>query len=133
MSRGQAARVPISEFKSTHQMMSGLATNLYSWSPSVFQFLGDSVGFVGENFIPNLTLNNKSSVWTTVKAGAILKTLSLYTPFGASQFITYAAYESWAQTYLFMFGMQVFWIIIFGVIIFWVQKRAFSKLSVNGG
>jgi ABC-2 type transport system permease protein len=63
----------------------------------------------------------------------ILKTLSLYTPFGASQFITYAAYESWQTTYLQMFGMQIFWIIVFGVIIFWVQKKAFSKLSVNGG
>jgi hypothetical protein len=43
-------------------------------------YVDDSVGFVGENFIPNLTLNNRSSVWTTVKAGAILKTLSLANP-----------------------------------------------------
>jgi ABC-2 type transport system permease protein len=63
----------------------------------------------------------------------ILKTLSLYTPFGASQFITYSAYESWRVTYLQMFGMQLFWILVFTLIIFWVRKRAFGKLSVNGG
>ncbi len=63
----------------------------------------------------------------------ILKSLSLYTPFGASQFITYAAYESWQTTYLQMLGMQIFWIFVFGIIIFWVQKKALGKLSVNGG
>ncbi|MBK9249683.1 MAG: sugar transferase [Ignavibacteria bacterium] len=51
MSRGQAVRAPISEFKSTHQSMSGLATNLYSWSPSLFQFLSDCLGFVGSFFL----------------------------------------------------------------------------------
>lgn len=63
----------------------------------------------------------------------ILKTLSLYTPIGASQFVTYAAYPEWDENYLFMFSMQIFWIVAMALIISLVQKKAFSKLSVNGG
>jgi ABC-2 type transport system permease protein len=63
----------------------------------------------------------------------ILKKVSLYSPIGASQFITYTAYENWSQIYLKMFLLQLFWIIILGVILFSIQKKAFKKLSVNGG
>jgi ABC-type uncharacterized transport system permease subunit len=64
---------------------------------------------------------------------AILKNISLYTPLGASQFITYAAYPSWAETYMKMFSLQIFWIFILGIVLYFLQKNAFKKLSVNGG
>jgi len=40
-------------------------------------YVEDSVGLVGENFIPNLTLNNNAATWLTIKASASLKTLSI--------------------------------------------------------
>lgn len=63
----------------------------------------------------------------------ILKALSLYTPLGASQFVSYAALPTWQITYLNMFGIQVFWIVTVGLFLWWMQRRAFGKISVNGG
>jgi ABC-2 type transport system permease protein len=63
----------------------------------------------------------------------ILKKISLYTPIGASQFVTYAAYENWSQIYLKLFCLQIFWIIVLGLLLYFVQKKAFENLSVNGG
>ncbi len=63
----------------------------------------------------------------------ILKKLSLYTPIGASQFLTYIVYENWPNIYIKMFSIQIFWILIMGMILFFIQKSAFKKLSVNGG
>lgn len=63
----------------------------------------------------------------------ILKYISLYSPIGASRFTSYVAYASWSQDYLWMLGLQIFWIIIIGLILYWLQKKSFHKLNVNGG
>lgn len=63
----------------------------------------------------------------------ILKNLSLYTPLGASQFLTYTAYANWSSIFLKMFLIQMFWIILLGIILYLIQKNAFQKLSINGG
>jgi ABC-2 type transport system permease protein len=63
----------------------------------------------------------------------ILKVLSLYTPLGASQFVSYVALPTLEMTYLNMFSIQVFWIVVLGLFLVWMQSRAFGKLSVNGG
>jgi exopolysaccharide biosynthesis polyprenyl glycosylphosphotransferase len=51
MSRGHTAGLSVSRSEAVHGARSGLATNLYSWSPSVFQLLGDILGFVGSFFL----------------------------------------------------------------------------------
>lgn len=63
----------------------------------------------------------------------LLKNISLYSPLGASQFITYTVYKNWPEVFLKMFMIQIFWIIILGLILFLIQRQAFKKLSVNGG
>jgi ABC-2 type transport system permease protein len=62
-----------------------------------------------------------------------LKHLSLYTPIGASQFLTYTVYPNWADMYIKMFLTQIFWIFVLGLVLYLLQKKAFQKLSVNGG
>ena len=63
----------------------------------------------------------------------ILKYVSLYTPIGASQFLTYTIYTNWSDVYVKMFLIQIFWICILGIVLFLMQKKAFQKLSINGG
>ena len=63
----------------------------------------------------------------------ILKKISLYSPMGASQFVSYSAYTNWINIYLKMFAIQIFWILILGYILYLIEKRAFLKFSVNGG
>ncbi|MFZ2205388.1 MAG: ABC-2 family transporter protein [Minisyncoccia bacterium] len=59
--------------------------------------------------------------------------VAIWSPFGASQFITHTVYESWKYEYLKMFGIQLFWIIILGVSVVYIFSRAHKKVSVNGG
>lgn len=63
----------------------------------------------------------------------ILKKISLYSPMGASQFVSYSAYSNWPVIYKKMFLIQFFWIIVLGFVLFYIQRKAFAKLSVNGG
>jgi len=51
MSRSHTVGLPMDAHDTNRRTMSGLATNLYSWSPSVFQLLGDILGFVGSFFL----------------------------------------------------------------------------------
>ncbi len=59
--------------------------------------------------------------------------LALYTPFGASQFITHTVYDSWKNDWYVLIGIQLFWIIAFGSVMFLLFKKAREKVSVNGG
>ena len=59
--------------------------------------------------------------------------LALYSPFGASQFITHTAYESWQLNWYLLIGIQIFWIITFGSIVYVLFAKAREKVSVNGG
>lgn len=51
MSRGQSAGLSMAAGDVLRGSRSGLATNVYSWSPSVFQLLGDALGFIGSFFL----------------------------------------------------------------------------------
>jgi ABC-type uncharacterized transport system permease subunit len=59
--------------------------------------------------------------------------IALYSPFGASQFLTHSVYESWQGNWYELFSIQFLWIIILGFILYFMFKGAKKKVSVNGG
>jgi ABC-2 type transport system permease protein len=59
--------------------------------------------------------------------------IAIWSPFGASQFITHTVYESWGYKYLEMFEIQLMWILILGFIVIFMFNQAHKKVSVNGG
>ena len=59
--------------------------------------------------------------------------IALWSPFGASQFVTHTIYESWQTNWYELVGIQLFWIILFGLIVYFMFERAKQKVSVNGG
>jgi len=59
--------------------------------------------------------------------------IAIYSPFGASQFMTHAAYTTWQSDWLKLIGLQIFWIVLFAIIVNLLFKKARNKVSVNGG
>jgi ABC-2 type transport system permease protein len=59
--------------------------------------------------------------------------ISLYSPFGASQFVTHTVYESWQTNWYQLVGIQLLWIILLGFVVYFMFKKAKQKVSVNGG
>ncbi len=59
--------------------------------------------------------------------------IAIYSPFGASMFITHVVYDTWRTDWYKFIGIQTLWIIILGLFLIWLFKRASKKLSVNGG
>jgi len=59
--------------------------------------------------------------------------LALYSPFGASQFITHTVYDSWRTDWFMLIGLQLFWIIVLGFVMYLTFLSARKKVSVNGG
>lgn len=59
--------------------------------------------------------------------------VSLYSPFGASQFVTHTVYESWQTNWYQLIGIQLFWIILLSLIVYFMFEKAKQKVSVNGG
>lgn len=59
--------------------------------------------------------------------------LALYSPFGASQFVTHTVYDSWQTNWFLLIGIQVFWIVALGLILYLFFGAAQKKISVNGG
>lgn len=64
---------------------------------------------------------------------AFMYKLALYTPFGAAQFITHTAYQSWQTNWYLLIGIQFFWILILTLIMALTFIKAREKVSVNGG
>ncbi len=62
-----------------------------------------------------------------------LYTITIYSPFGASMFITSTVYDKWETSWLMMLGMQIFWIIVTGLLLYLLFNKAKKKISVNGG
>ncbi|MFA6514781.1 MAG: hypothetical protein WCT42_00760 [Candidatus Paceibacterota bacterium] len=63
----------------------------------------------------------------------IMYKIALYSPFGASQFLTHSVYESWQSNWYELFSIQFLWIMILGFILYFMFKGAKKKVSVNGG
>lgn len=59
--------------------------------------------------------------------------LALYSPFGASQFVTHTVYDTWASEWYLLIGIQAFWIVVLGLVMGIMFKKAREKVSVNGG
>lgn len=59
--------------------------------------------------------------------------IALYSPFGASQFVSHTVYTSWQSNWMNLVGIQLLWIIILSIIVFVVFKQAQRNVSVNGG
>lgn len=59
--------------------------------------------------------------------------IALWSPFGASQFITHTVYETWATEWAMKIGIQVFWILTIAVVVAILFAKAREKVSVNGG
>lgn len=59
--------------------------------------------------------------------------ISIYSPFGASMFVSHMVYDSWKTDYLKLMGIQLLWIVVLALFLIWVFKKASKKLSVNGG
>ncbi len=63
----------------------------------------------------------------------LMKKIALYTPFGASQFVTHTVYESWQTNWYQLVGIQLFWIVLLGLVAYFMFLKAREKVSVNGG
>ncbi|MDO9399819.1 MAG: hypothetical protein Q7T79_04020 [bacterium] len=64
---------------------------------------------------------------------AFMLKIALYSPFGASQFVTHTVYKTWQTNWYQLIGIQLFWIILSGLIIYFIFKEAKKKISINGG
>lgn len=58
---------------------------------------------------------------------------ALYSPFGASQFITHTVYDTWEMEWIVKIGIQSLWTLVFAAIVFILFAKARKKVSVNGG
>lgn len=63
----------------------------------------------------------------------IMYKIAIYSPFGASQFITHTVYDTWKVDFIKLIGIQLGWIIVIGILVFFLFNRAQRKVSVNGG
>lgn len=59
--------------------------------------------------------------------------LALYSPFGASQFVTHTVYDSWHSNWYVLIGIQAFWTFALGMVLSLMFVKAREKVSVNGG
>ena len=59
--------------------------------------------------------------------------ISLYSPFGTSNFVTHTVYESWQTNWYQLVGIQLFWITIASIVVYFMFKKIQKKVSVNGG
>ena len=59
--------------------------------------------------------------------------MSLWSPFGASQFITHTVNDSWQSQWYMHIGIQVVWIGIGGVALYALNRFAQRRISINGG
>lgn len=59
--------------------------------------------------------------------------IALFSPFGASQFISHTVYSSWSSEWIMKIGIQLSWIAATAAITFAIFARARKKVSVNGG
>lgn len=64
---------------------------------------------------------------------AFMFKIALWSPFGASQFITHTVYETWRTNWYQLVGIQLFWIVLLGLVVYFMFESAKKKVSVNGG
>lgn len=62
-----------------------------------------------------------------------MKTLAIWTPFGASQFITHTVYDSWKTDWVKLVSIQLFWVLVLFCVMHLLYSLAIKKTSINGG
>jgi ABC-2 type transport system permease protein len=58
---------------------------------------------------------------------------ALYSPFGASLFLTHTVYESWQVNWYSLIAIQSAWTLVLGLIVYILFSKAKKRVSVNGG
>ena len=64
---------------------------------------------------------------------SFLYKIAIYSPFGASMFISHIVYDTWKVDWLKLVFIQIFWIIVLGLFLVWLFRKAKRSVSVNGG
>lgn len=64
---------------------------------------------------------------------AFMLKIALWSPFGASQFVTHTVYTSWQRNWYQLVGIQLFWIVLLWIVTYFMFESARNKVSVNGG
>lgn len=64
---------------------------------------------------------------------AFMFKLAMYSPFGASQFVTHTVYDSWKSNWFILIGIQLFWCVALGCVAYVMYSKARLKVSINGG
>lgn len=59
--------------------------------------------------------------------------VSVYSPFGAAQFLSHTVNPDWQANWLSMISIQLFWIVFLGLIVYYLFSRAQRRVTVNGG
>ncbi len=59
--------------------------------------------------------------------------LAIYSPFGASNFVTHTVYESWQSVWFNLVMIQAGWILVLGLVVIIMFRHAREKVFVNGG
>jgi len=59
--------------------------------------------------------------------------IALWSPFGASQFVTHTVYKTWQTNWYQLVGIQLFWIVLLGLVVYFMFESAKQKVVVNGG
>jgi len=64
---------------------------------------------------------------------ALMYKIAIYSPFGASQFVSHAVLPTWQTDWYNLVGIQIIWIVLLGALMLWIFNKAKQKISVNGG
>ena len=59
--------------------------------------------------------------------------IALYSPFGASLFVTHTVTEAWKNNWYILIVIQILWIVITGLLLYFLYSKAKKQVSVNGG
>ncbi|MFA6995411.1 MAG: hypothetical protein WC249_03335 [Patescibacteria group bacterium] len=87
----------------------------------IFWVVDKSVMILGGSFLP------------VALFPSFMYKLALYSPFGASQFITHTVYDTWSSQWPLFIGIQLFWILVLTAVVAVVFKKARRRVFVNGG
>ena len=64
---------------------------------------------------------------------SLMYKMALYSPFGASLFVTHTVYASWQSQWSLHIGIQIFWVVFLSLVMYGLFVKARRRVSVNGG
>lgn len=87
----------------------------------VFLVVDKAVMILGGSYLPIALFPN------------VMYKFSLFSPFGASQFITHTVYDAWATEWMAKIAIQFFWVVVVAIVAKIIFAKARKKVFVNGG